>query len=57
VKELFVRLAPNISGWCDAFEALLDGMGYRVSAKASFLFFLFFISSVDGSSGRNSPPI
>jgi len=35
VKELFVRLAPNISGWCEAFEALLDGMGYRVAAKAS----------------------
>jgi hypothetical protein len=56
VKELFVRLAPNISGWCDAFEALLDGMGYRVSAKAIF-YFILSISSADGSSGRNSPPI
>ncbi|OAX33609.1 hypothetical protein K503DRAFT_794452 [Rhizopogon vinicolor AM-OR11-026] len=33
VKELFVRLAPNVTGWCDAFEALLDGMHYRVCAK------------------------
>jgi hypothetical protein len=40
VKELFVRLAPNVTGWCDAFEALLDGMGYRVSAKVS-VFVLF----------------
>jgi hypothetical protein len=42
VKELFVRLAPNVTGWCDAFEALLDGMGYRVSAKVSV--FIFFVA-------------
>ncbi|KIK36831.1 hypothetical protein CY34DRAFT_26216 [Suillus luteus UH-Slu-Lm8-n1] len=33
VKELFVCLAPNVTGWCDAFTVLLDGMGYRICRR------------------------
>ncbi|KIM51865.1 hypothetical protein SCLCIDRAFT_99359, partial [Scleroderma citrinum Foug A] len=33
VKHLFVRIPPNTSAWCEAFESYLGGMGYNVDAK------------------------
>ncbi|KAI5988024.1 hypothetical protein EDD15DRAFT_2172880 [Pisolithus albus] len=33
VRQLFMRMPPNTSAWCESFEAYLAGMGYRVDTK------------------------
>jgi hypothetical protein len=37
VRLLFVRQSPNHTAWCDAVETFLDGMGYKLTSKVSFL--------------------
>lgn len=33
VKKLFLRLPPNLSGWCEALEDFLDCRGYRLKTQ------------------------
>ncbi|KAI6016833.1 hypothetical protein BKA83DRAFT_4059403 [Pisolithus microcarpus] len=33
VRQLFMRMPPNTSAWCESFEAYLAGMGYKVDTK------------------------
>ncbi|KAF9230366.1 hypothetical protein BU15DRAFT_57316 [Melanogaster broomeanus] len=33
VKELFVRIPPNTSAWCEALESFFRSLGYKVDAK------------------------
>ena len=45
VIHLFVRIPPNTSAWCEAFESYLGGMGYNVDAKLGLLCCLVIISN------------
>ncbi|KAI6039182.1 hypothetical protein EDC04DRAFT_2568813 [Pisolithus marmoratus] len=33
VRQLFMRMPPNVSAWCESLEAYLGGMGYKVDTK------------------------
>lgn len=33
VKKLFLRLPPNVTGWCESLEDFWDGRGYRLGTK------------------------
>lgn len=33
VKKLFLRVPRNVSGWCEALEDFLGGMGYRMDSQ------------------------
>lgn len=33
VKNLFVRMTPNSTAWCDALENFLNGRGYKLNTK------------------------
>ncbi|KAF9230151.1 hypothetical protein BU15DRAFT_57536, partial [Melanogaster broomeanus] len=36
VHEIFVRMPPNMSAWCEAYEAALHSRGHTIVAKVSF---------------------
>jgi hypothetical protein len=38
VRELFVRISPNNTAWCDTLEAFLHNRGYNFASKVSLLF-------------------
>lgn len=33
VQELFVRMPPNTTSWCEAIEALLSKRGYKLTTQ------------------------
>lgn len=35
VKDLFLRLPPNITGWCDTLEAFLGKRKYKLKTRVS----------------------
>ncbi|KAJ3474207.1 hypothetical protein NLI96_g12591 [Meripilus lineatus] len=35
VKSLFLRLPPNMTGWCEALEEFLESRGYRLGTQLS----------------------
>ncbi|KII82995.1 hypothetical protein PLICRDRAFT_119974 [Plicaturopsis crispa FD-325 SS-3] len=35
VTNLFVRMAPNSTAWCDTLETFLDGRGYKLDSRNS----------------------
>lgn len=36
VRELFLRVAPNNTAWCDALESFLDGRKYKMTTRVSY---------------------
>ncbi|KAF9219396.1 hypothetical protein BS17DRAFT_859073 [Gyrodon lividus] len=35
VKNLFARLTPNTTAWCDTLESFLDGQGYKLQGQGN----------------------
>jgi hypothetical protein len=46
LRMLFVRISPNMTAWCDAVEAFLDGLGYKLDNLVGDTFF-FLIAFID----------
>jgi hypothetical protein len=38
VRELFVRMPPNKTAWCDTLEAFLGKRAYKLTTRVCFLF-------------------
>ena len=36
VKHLFVRLPPNVTGWCEGVEAFLEARNYKLETKVCY---------------------
>jgi hypothetical protein len=35
-RELFLRVAPNNTGWCDTLESFLGGCKYKLTTRVSY---------------------
>lgn len=50
-RELFLRLAPNTTGWCDTLESFLNTRKYKLQTKVRRMLALVHLFSLIVRSG------
>jgi hypothetical protein len=47
VRELFLRVAPNVTGWCSALESVLRKKGYKLTGEVGVFWYCRLETVVD----------